>query len=333
MLVSGVQAGETPTYTASIVSTNGHVVSHATAANPYSQSSRWQPLPLVSSSASRVYYLDGRNSVKFLKPDGTGGLALQLPIESDERGVFAVSADDSRIAVSVFNLKSGLRLMVANMAASPTWHQIFATTALSEWPVGWQGNELVLAIGYVSGGQQTCAICYLGPVGYHVADADTGSLSADVCSGASSQSQLPSGPPSPAGGLCETATKLSPSGLWTESSLAIAHWDGSTLHVRPESCVIPGAGPLALSPDGQRFTGERDVANCVAGNTIYIFDDGGQQHGTAAVTSSYPWVLWIDSGHVCYETGDDQSNILDVAANKIISVLGSGLCLATIPGP
>lgn len=332
MLVSGVQVGDTPTYTASIVSTSGHIVSYATAANPNSQSAPWQPLPLVSTSASRVYYLDGSNSVKFLKPDGTTGLALQLPIQSDERGVFAVSADDSKIAVSVFNLRSGMRLMVANVAASPAWHQIFATSAFSEWPVGWRGNELVLAVGYVSGGQQICAICYLRPVGYHIADADTGSPSATVCSGTSAQSQLPSGPPSPAGVICETATELGPNGQWTESSLAIAHWDGSTVPVRPASCVIPSAGPLAVSPDGQRFAGERDVANCVLGNTIRVFDDGGRDHGTAAVTTSYPWVLWIDSGHFCYETDSDQSNILDVAANKVSAVAAAGLCLANIPG-
>lgn len=332
VLVSGVQAGDTPTYTASIVSTNGNVVSYATAANPNSQSAPWQPLPLVSTSASRVYYLDGRHSVKFLKPDGTTGLALQLPVQSDERGVFAVSADDSKIAVSVFNLKSGMRLMIANIAASPTWHQVFATTAFSEWPVGWRGNELVLAVGYVSGGQQTCAICYLKPIGYHIADADTGARSATVCSGTSSQSQVPSGPPAPAGVICETATKLGQNGQWTESSLAIARWDGSTLPVRPPSCVISSAGPLALSPDGQRFAGERNVAACVPGTTIYVFDDGGQDHGTAAVTTSYPWVLWIDAGHFCYGTDRDQSNILEVAANKISAVRATGLCLATIPG-
>ena len=331
VLVSGVQVGNTPTYTASIVSTNGQIVSYTTAANPNSQSAPWQPLPLVSTSASRVYYLDGRNSVRFLKPDGTTGLALQLPIQSDERGVFAVSADDSKIAVSVFNLRSGMRLVVANMAASPAWHQVFATTAFSEWPVGWRGNELVLAIGYVSGGQQTCAICYLSPVGYHIADADTGSRSATVCTTTSSQAQLPSGPPSLAGVICETATKLGPNGQWIESSLAIAHWDGSTVPVRPASCVI-SSGPLALSPDGQSFAGERDVANCVPGNTIYVFDDGGRDHGTAAVTTSHPWVLWIDSGHFCYETDNDQSNILDVAANKFSAVGATGLCLATIPG-
>jgi len=330
VVVSGVQAGDTPTYNVAIVSTNGQTVASTTAANPNASSAPWQPLPKVSASASRVYYLDGTNSVKYLKPDGTTGLASHLPIQPDERGVFAVSPDDSRIAVSVFNLRSGMRLLVGRVAASPAWHQVLATTAVSEWPVGWRGNQLVLAVGYVSGGQQACAICSLSPISYHVVDADTGSRSATVC-GAMSPPQLPGGPPSSSGVACATATKVSSSGLWTEESIAVAHWDGSSIPVLRTSCV-PSAEPLALSPDGQTLAGERDVNDCGRVTTISLFDIHGHGRATAAMTTSYPWIFWIDAGHFCFETDDDRSSILDVAANHISGVGAAGLCLATIPG-
>jgi hypothetical protein len=325
---------DAPTYTLSIVTTNGQVVASATAANPNHVPLPWQPLPIVSASASRVYYLDGNSSVKYLKPDGAGGLASQLPNQADERAVFAVSSDDTKIAVSVFNLKSGMRLLVASLGNSPAWHQIFASTVMSEWPLGWRGNEIVLGLGYPVGGQQLCAECSWRPGGVHLVNAETGSLSVTVCEpdpNNSRSAQFPSAPPTPVGVLCETASNPTPNGLYTTFAEAIAHWDGSDGPTIPvpaiSSCTLRGS----LSPDGQMIASIRDLADCSNGNAVNLFDTSGHARATSAVTSD-PWLLWIDPVHLCYATGSGQSSILDVAADQVVAISGPGLCMASIPG-
>jgi hypothetical protein len=334
VLVTGLDTNDAPTYTLSIVTTNGRVVASATAANPNHVPVPWQPLPIVSTSASRVYYLDGNSSVRYLKPDGTGGLATQLPNQADERAVFAVSSDDTKIAISIFNLKSGMRLVVASLADSPAWHQIFASTVLSEWPIGWRGNQLVLGLGYVAGGQQTCAECSWTPVGVHVVNAETGSRSVTVCEPQANNPQsarLPASPPTPAGVLCQTASNPTSNGLYTVFAVALAHWDGSDGPIIPvppgSSCGLHGA----LSPNGQLIASTRNLADCSNGNTINLLDPSGHGRPTSAVTSD-PWLLWIDPVHLCYATGPDQSSILDAAADQVIAISGPGLCMASIPG-
>jgi hypothetical protein len=333
VLVTGLEANDAATYTLSIVTTNGRVLANARAANPNHVPVPWQPLPIVSTSASRVYYLDGNSSVKYLKPDGTGGLATQLPNQADERGVFAVSSDDTKIAVSIFNLKSGMRLLVASLGDSPTWHQIFASTVFSEWPLGWRGNELVLGLGYVAGGQQTCSECSWTPVGVHVVNAETGSRSVTVCEPPTNNSQsvqVPNSPPTPAGVLCETNSNPTPNGAYTTFAEAIAHWDGSDGPTIPAPAVSSCGLRGALSPDGELVASIRDLADCSNGNTVNLFDTSGHARATSAVTSGQ-WLLWIDSAHLCYSTGPDQSSILDAAADQVSAMSGAGLCMAVIP--
>jgi hypothetical protein len=333
VLATGHKTTDAPTYTLSIVTTNGRVVASATAANPNHVPVPWQPLPIVSASASRAYYLDGNSSVRYLKPDGTGGLATHLPNQADERAVFAISSDDTRIAVSVFNLKSGMRLLVAGLAESPTWHQILASTVFSEWPLGWRGNDLVLGLGYVAGGQQTCSECSWTPVGVHLVNAESGFRTATVCEPPTEGSQpvrVPDSPPTLAGVLCETDSNPSPNGAYTTFAEAIAHWDGSdgpTIVPAISSCTLRGS----LSPDGQMIASTRDLADCMDGNTVNLFDTTGHGRATSAIASD-PWLLWIDPVHICYSNGSDQSSILDAAADRVMPISGPGLCTASIPG-
>lgn len=330
VLVSGLEANA-PRYIVSIVDLNGRAVASATAANPDNVPVPWQPLPIVSTSTSMVYYLDGASSIRFLKPDGTNGVVMELPTKTGERAVFAVSTDDSRIAASVFNLTSGMRLYTANVGQFQTWHQIFATNAFSEWPVGWRGHDLVLGLGYVAGGQQTCVECAWRPIGVHVANPDTGARIQSICDSLTN-SQVPAAAPTAAGVLCTYKTGQSAGGAWTSTDLAIAHWDGSKGSVIPTapeltSCPLRGA----LSPDGAQIASVRDMTDCSNGTTIDLFDTSGRGRSTPAV-GGYRQILWIDIDHVCYSTADDQSSLLAVSGEHVTAITAPGLCIAALPG-
>ena len=335
VLITGVVATDAPTYTLSIVTLDGQVAASATAANPNLPLVPWQPLPFVSSSASRAYYLDGNGLVKYLKPDGTTGLATHLPVLANQRAVFAVSPDDGKVAVSVFDLNAGMHLSVAGLAGSQTWHEIFATSAFSEWPVGWHGGQLALGLGHVQGGQQICAVCSWTPLGIHLVNPDTGSRSRTICEPDPSNprsAQFPTSPPTPAGVLCQTASNPTPNGLYTVFAMTIAHWDGSGGPTIPlpagPSCGTP---PGALSPDGQMIASIQHLGECSNGNSVNLFDTRGHWRPTSAVTSGQR-LLWIDSAHLCFDSGDDQSSILDVASDKVTPIKARGLCTAVIPG-
>jgi hypothetical protein len=306
-------------------------VASTTATNPDHAAAPWQPLPLVSTSASRAYYLDGASNVRFLKPDGRGGVATQLPNLAGERAVFAVSPGDDKIAVSVFNLTSGMRLYTAALSQAPAWHQIFATSAFSEWPIGWRANELVLGLGYVAGGQQACVECSWTPIGIRLANPDTGAQTASLCDSLTNP-QIPASAPDAAGVLCTTNANPSTAGPWTSTTTAVVHWDGSAGPTIPNASGLGGC-PLrgALSPDGMLIATTRNISDCSTGNTINLFDARGRGQGTAAI-GGYRQMLWIDDGNLCYSTDDDKSSILEINTGRLAAISGPGLCLAVIPG-
>jgi hypothetical protein len=330
VVISGLEA-DAPSYVLSIVDPNGRVLATTTATNPDHAAAPWQPLPLVSTSASRAYYLDGTSTVRFLRPDGTGGVVTQLPNQAGERAVFAVSPDDSRIGVSVFNVTSGMRLYTAALSSAPVWHQIFATTAFSEWPIGWRANQLVLGLGYVRGGQQECVECAWRPIGIHLADPDTGLPTGTLCDSLTNTAS-PSSAPTAAGVLCTMKTGPATIGPSTATTTAVVHWDGSAGTAIPSASEL-GVCPLqgALSPNGMLIATTRDISDCSTGPSVNLFDTAGHGRVTAGL-GGYRQMLWIDDRTLCYSTDDDKSSILDISTGRVSAIGGPGLCLAVIPG-
>ena len=64
------------------------------------------PLP-VSTSNTRVYFMDHLGVVRFLAPNGDTGRATTVPFGQTRRSMFAVSPDDKRIAVVVADFTPG----------------------------------------------------------------------------------------------------------------------------------------------------------------------------------------------------------------------------------
>ncbi|HEX9475630.1 MAG TPA: hypothetical protein VGA41_03145, partial [Candidatus Dormibacteraeota bacterium] len=133
-------------YNIALVAYNGRVVAraHAQQRTPIPDASE---LPYVSASSSRVYYLDGDNSIRYLKPDGTTGLAGSVPGSATVHAAFAVTPDDARIAVTLLDYSVNpvaLTLYVEDLGGA---HHIVIFTSNNHyvWPAGWHAGQLVVA--------------------------------------------------------------------------------------------------------------------------------------------------------------------------------------------
>jgi hypothetical protein len=87
------------TYDVLIVDTSGPVVARASANLPLIKPNQTLDLPLVSASATQVYYRNGDTDVYALSPDGSTGIVRRLPEGTKAEIAFAASPDDQRIAV------------------------------------------------------------------------------------------------------------------------------------------------------------------------------------------------------------------------------------------
>jgi hypothetical protein len=106
-------------------------------------------MPSVSTSAGRVYYLDGDTDVRYLAPDGSTGLATRVPGNSQAAAMFAVSPDDRRIAVAVFDYRSKpivTRLYVEDLAGGGNRTDLPAPAGVYRWPAGWHSGNLVMGV-------------------------------------------------------------------------------------------------------------------------------------------------------------------------------------------
>lgn len=142
-------------YTVELVAPNGQVAARQAASLPSTMPAGLvAPTPLVSSSDTRLYFLNGDSEVRFLQPDGTMGIATHLPGSGQVRAAFAVSPDDRRIAVSLLDYSTRpihLRMYVEDLAGGANHVDIFtATNGIAEWPIGWRDGDLVVAVGPIA---------------------------------------------------------------------------------------------------------------------------------------------------------------------------------------
>src|SRR6266478_6367175 len=113
----------------------------------------------TSASRARLYYLNGGSEVRFLAADGTTGTVTRIAVGASEQAGFAVSPDDASIAVAVFSYTlasgppasatyNGMRLYVEDLHGGGHHVDIFASTTVAEFPIGWTGGRLILAVSH-----------------------------------------------------------------------------------------------------------------------------------------------------------------------------------------
>jgi hypothetical protein len=296
------------TYTVSLVGVDARVVSSSIASTPgavtcANAAAAVVPLP-VSTSNSRVYFMDALGVVRFLAPNGDTGKATTVPIGPARRSMFAVSPDDQRIAVIVDDFTSNgatTRLYVEDLNGGGHHVDPYNQSgAFTLWPTGWHGtSNLVVAKvpACTQGGGPFCC----GPQELHVVDPTTAfrrfTIGGPTC--------VLAGPPSPAGAVCETNAQAS-----------VLTWTGTTT----SSVAIPGYTPAYLSPDGTQVA----VASNTAPTTTLF---------PSSVVVNLVACGWIDDTHVL--SGGDaqqQPRVGDLTARNVAPVLAQGDCAGRIPG-
>jgi hypothetical protein len=294
------------TYTVNLVGVDGRVAATAAGKKRSQPGGILVQMPSVSESNSRLYYLDGDSSVMFLKPDGTTGVATTISVDAKSAAVFSVSPDDSRIAVAVitYPYPATTRIYVEDLTGGGHHVDLFSSTSVLEWPVGWHQGHLVIAVGLNVAPQNAYDGFIYGFSGYHVADASTGTRIATICNG-----YIASVPPVPAGTVCAKYPDY-----------LVSDWSGTTRPAPPDQ----GCGGGALSPDGSM------IADCQGSPAVVtLVVQGGTQIATQF--SGAP-VGWIDSTHVVLSAANGDLSMVDTRAFTKIPIQAQGFFGGTIPG-
>ncbi|MFI5283098.1 MAG: hypothetical protein ACHQ0J_08210 [Candidatus Dormibacterales bacterium] len=297
-------------YTVSLIGVDGKVVASAQASSPATVSCAGTAAavvpPPVSTSNTRVYFMDAQGVVRFLSPNGDTGQATSVPVGSARRSMFAVSPDDQRIAVVVADFAQGgasTRLYVEDLNGGGNHVDPFSETgSFTLWPTGWHGvNNLVVAKvpACTQGGGPLCC----GPQELHVVDPNTATrrftLGGPTC--------VIAGAASPAGVVCEN----------TQFTLVtVVNW----VAVSQRSTGIPGPAPAYLSPDGTLIA-------------IVDFSTASTAVNGASRTMALQACGWIDATHLL--AGGDaqqQPRVGDVTSGTIVPVAAQGDCGGRIPG-
>ena len=151
-----LHAADPLTYQVSVVSLQGTVVARFKAARRHLDSTdqaRPLELPYVSTTRTALYYLDGDQLVRELRLDGMQAVAqpvTKLQVGAGAEAVFAVSPDDSQIAVSIIDFsRSPVHvLLYTDALAGGHPHVIYESDTNYVWPVAWHNGLLVLAHGF-----------------------------------------------------------------------------------------------------------------------------------------------------------------------------------------
>src|SRR5713226_3673885 len=133
----------------------------------------------TSASRTRLYYLNAGSDVRYLAPDGTTGTATHIALGASEQAGFAVSPDDARIAVAVFSYTplpdgayKGMRLYVEDLSGGANHVDIFSSTTVAEFPIGWTSGRWILAVSE-PGCCTTNTVNPYNDTSYHVVDPAT----------------------------------------------------------------------------------------------------------------------------------------------------------------
>jgi hypothetical protein len=262
------------------------------------------PLP-VSTSNSRLYFMDGQGTVYYLSPSGDTGKATSVPAgTASRRAMFAVSPDDQRIAVIVNDYSAGgasTRLYVEDLTGGGNHLDVYTQSgAKTLWPIGWHGtNNLVLAVvpSCTQGGGPFCC----GIQEFHVVDPATAARRFTIGNVTSCPIV---GPASPAGDIC-----------WDGTQSKVLNWTADTIRAYPQQ----GPALQFLSPNG---------------NLVAVVTDGGTtMRGSSAAFTGLFACGWIDDTHIL-AGGDSQHQprVADVGSKSQIPVAAQGDCAGRLPG-
>jgi hypothetical protein len=288
-------------------------------------------LPYVTSSSSRVYYLDGDHDIRYLKADGASGHVTTVPGSATVHAAFAVTPDDARIAVALLDYSvSPVKLTIYVEDIGGAHHAvIFTSTDKYLWPVAWHSGHLVVA--YMGPGDtpfksKFSSFSYSGRdlVHYPYGPNPYGGINFHVINPVTAQREvIISG-----GGA---------SGLLTKAGTAVVQGDGVDWNGQPIFWNSPTdygsfSASGSLSPDG------RIIAACCpqpgATGRLVLWYPGGSTTILAVDVTSVDWVGWFDSSHLItgfYQRADGTPSVVDIGSQQVTSTDAHGIVAAMLP--
>ena len=274
------------------------------------------PLATVSASSSRLYYLDGDTTVRFLAPDGTRGNVGRVPGGGQLASTFAVTPDGRRIAVVSTDYSQPtlpVKIYVEDVSGGGNHVEIYSGNGDHgvPWAMGWRSGQLVL--GYTAGCTQGGGPFAAFPYEFHVVDGSSAVRRATLGSGAG----------------CHTVSLPTPGGvacLAQSGEVQVLGWDGRPLRSFPAS--ENQYFDYALSPSGVA------VAACCepAGATTVLLAGNPALHaaGVSGAASG-----WIDDSLLLIGSPDKQSQariFKTASGGGTIPVAAVGYFVARLPG-
>ena len=279
-------------------------------------------LPEVSASSTRVYYLDGETQIRSLAPDGAQHDVTNVDAPANSQVIFAVSPDDSRIALAAITLATTNQaasfhevMYVEDTGTAAHRVDIYSSTTQAEWPVAWHRGKLVVGVGPSDIGSLDSPY---GAIGYHVVDPNTGLRSSAL--------DCAQGLLSPAGSACVSGFCSGGTACGT-GSVGRQGYDAAktvfALPGPPPPIQTGFANAAVLSPDGTRIAadGVPTDPSQVWGDTYLISD------GSASVLTHVGGPLgWIDDVHLVLGNGR-QIYVIDTTNPSDVRSLVSDLAV------
>ena len=139
-----------PTYDLVVISADGVGSRKATALVPMAAGH----LPRFSVAGRSVYFIDGNTHLKSLRPDGSVTTIAELPGGPFDRVVFAISPDETQIALSVLHhaasCTSSMQICTTTSLRVGALdlhdlHEIFNGPVV-DYPIGWHQGKIVMAV-------------------------------------------------------------------------------------------------------------------------------------------------------------------------------------------
>jgi hypothetical protein len=316
-------------YNVALADGRGRVVARATAAQRTSIDDAIE-LPYISTSKSHVYFLDGDQTVRYLNVDGSTGTATTIAGGPRVHATFAVTPDDTRIAVGLLDYSvNPVRLTIYIEDLGGAHHAaIYSSTNHYVWPVAWHAGKLVVA--------------YLGPNAVPFKSKTQLYSNGDLI-------HYPYGQ-SPYGGINfhvinpVTAVREAiisgggASGLLSKAGTAVVQgdadeWSGNWINWNSPHDYGTFSAAGSLSPDGQMI-----AACCPApgasGQLVIWYRDDVTKILPVTVTA-FDWVGWLDNDHVVsgfYRAEDGSPSVVEISSSALTPIAAHGIVVAIFPG-
>jgi len=239
-------------------------------------------LPYVSTSKTALYMLAGDSTVMSLRlPDGAQTQVTHLQVGANMEATFAVSPDDTQIAVSVLDFsRTPVHVTLYTESLGGGNHQaIYESDSNYVWPVAWHAGLLVLAHAY---GPFEEDVLKAAPgrdnpysaVSYHIVDPATANrvYLLGACT--------VSGPLSPAGSGCIQGGTID--------------WQGNVSPPWSTSDWGSVSSAAALSPDGRWIAATRPGSP----DQMAIWAPDGRIVNYVTGPGIRDWVGWLDNQRI-----------------------------------